>query len=69
LSYLTIAEAGDFGQLWPDYLTEEEYTALKTCLAQNPEDGDLIQGSGGLRKLRWSIAGRGKSGGVRLTQL
>jgi hypothetical protein len=33
-------------------------------LAANPESGALIQGSGGLRKLRWSIAGRGKSGGV-----
>jgi mRNA-degrading endonuclease RelE of RelBE toxin-antitoxin system len=32
----------------------------------NPEKGTIIRGSGGLRKLRWSIPGKGKSGGVRI---
>ena len=32
----------------------------------NPKAGDLIRGSGGARKLRWGVAGRGKRGGVRL---
>jgi hypothetical protein len=33
---------------------------------ENPEKGKLIQGSGGLRKIRWAIQGRGKSGGLRI---
>lgn len=32
----------------------------------NPKSGDLIQGTGGLRKLRWRSKGRGKSGGSRI---
>ena len=35
-------------------------------LAANPRAGDLMQGTGGVRKLRWARAGRGKSGGVRV---
>jgi len=35
-------------------------------LAANPRAGDLIQGTGGVRKLRWRRGGRGKSGGVRV---
>jgi len=32
----------------------------------NPEKGKVIRGSGGLRKIRWGISGRGKSGGARI---
>ena len=32
----------------------------------NPEAGDIIRGSGGVRKLRWTVAGRGKRGGIRV---
>jgi hypothetical protein len=35
-------------------------------LALNPDAGDVIKGSGGCRKVRWSLAGRGKRGGVRV---
>jgi hypothetical protein len=35
-------------------------------LATHPRPGDLIQGTGGIRKLRWARGGRGKSGGVRV---
>ncbi len=35
-------------------------------IAANPESGDLIRGSGGCRKVRWSRSGRGKSGGARV---
>jgi hypothetical protein len=35
-------------------------------LAQCPEAGDVIRDTGGLRKVRWSVPGRGKSGGVRV---
>lgn len=39
---------------------------LVDYLSDNPEAGDLIRGSGGVRKLRWAMPGRGKSGGVRV---
>jgi mRNA-degrading endonuclease RelE of RelBE toxin-antitoxin system len=47
-------------------LDEEQYRALQLALALRPEPGDLIRGSGGLRKLRWGLAGRGKRGGARV---
>jgi mRNA-degrading endonuclease RelE of RelBE toxin-antitoxin system len=47
-------------------LSDEEYAKLQQHLASNPEAGDLIQGTGGLRKERWAAGGRGKSGGVRV---
>jgi hypothetical protein len=47
-------------------LKEEQYRALQLALALRPEQGDLIRGSGGLRKLRWGLAGRGKRGGARV---
>lgn len=46
-------------------LSEAERAALVEFLAQNPEAGDLIPGTGGLRKLRWAKAGKGKRGGYR----
>lgn len=35
-------------------------------LAAHPKAGALLQGTGGIRKLRWGSDGRGKSGGVRV---
>ncbi len=49
-----------------DYLTDEEYSKLQGALIEDPEAGDLIPGSGGVRKLRWRVTGRGKRGGVRV---
>jgi mRNA-degrading endonuclease RelE of RelBE toxin-antitoxin system len=46
--------------------TEEEYRNLQNELILNPEKGKVIRGSGGLRKIRGGISGRGKSGGVRI---
>lgn len=46
--------------------TEEEKQEFIGFLAYNPEAGDLIAGTGGLRKMRWSVRGRGKRGGVRV---
>lgn len=45
---------------------EAELTALVNHLAQSPEDGDIIPGTGGVRKLRWGKAGVGKRGGARV---
>lgn len=47
-------------------LTNEEYRNLQNELILNPEKGKIIRGSGGLRKVRFGKAGRGKSGGVRV---
>jgi len=49
-----------------DYLSEDEYLGLQSFLLQNPEAGKVVRGSGGIRKARWAIAGKGKSGGVRV---
>jgi len=38
-------------------------------VAANPEAGDVVPGTGGLRKLRWGMAGQGKRGGARVLQL
>jgi hypothetical protein len=48
------------------HLDDESYRALQLALALRPEQGALIRGSGGLRKLRWGATGRGKRGGLRV---
>jgi mRNA-degrading endonuclease RelE of RelBE toxin-antitoxin system len=48
------------------YLTDEEYSGLQQVLIEQPECGPVIPGSGGVRKLRWAAAGRGKQGGYRV---
>ena len=47
-------------------LPDEEYRALQWSLVLRPTQGDLMRGSGGLRKVRWRSGGRGKRGGVRV---
>jgi hypothetical protein len=47
-------------------LTDEQYALLQGSLVAQPDSGDLIKGSGGMRKLRWALPGRGKSGGIRI---
>ena len=59
-------ESPIFSNCLPDYLTDEEYAALQEHLCEHPDAGDMIRGSGGVRKLRWGRAGSGKSGGVRV---
>lgn len=49
-----------------DLLDDTEYTALQRVLLLNPALGDIIPGSGGIRKLRWAAKGHGKSGGARV---
>lgn len=63
---LSFIEAPLFTRLVHDYLSDEECTALQVHLADDPESGDVVPGSGAVRKLRWSIAGRGKRGGLRV---
>ncbi len=62
----TFIETKLFSRLVSDYLSDEEYALLQGTLAANPETGNLVPGSGGVRKLRWAQPGRGKRGGVRV---
>jgi hypothetical protein len=55
-----------FTRLVGDYLSDEEYGELQAALIANPHAGDVVPGSGGVRKLRWRAAGRGKRGGYRV---
>lgn len=47
-------------------LSDEEYAEFQKYLANNPLAGEVIQQTGGLRKVRWSAQGKGKRGGVRV---
>ena len=59
-------EATAFTKYVYDYLSEDEYQGLQSYLLQSPEAGRVVPGSGGVRKVRWAISGKGKSGGVRV---
>ncbi|MFH2122515.1 MAG: transcriptional regulator [Pseudomonadota bacterium] len=59
-------EAPIFSKVVYDYLTEDELAALQWTLILNPDTGEVIPGSGGLRKIRWSGGGKGKRGGNRI---
>lgn len=63
---LTIIESPLFSKLWPDYWSEEERGEFAAFIANSPEAGAVIPGSGGCRKIRWTRAGAGKRGGVRV---
>ena len=59
-------EASLFTQLVYKYLSKEEFLVFQNFLLISPEAGDIIPGSGGVRKIRWKITGTGKRGGVRI---
>jgi hypothetical protein len=62
----TVAETPNFIRREQALLNEDEHAALITFLAAHPLAGDLIVGTGGVRKVRFGAKGRGKSGGVRV---
>lgn len=66
MEMLTFVETKLFTSLVGGYLSDDEYAALQLSIAANPEVGDIIRGSGGVRKVRWSGSGRGKRGGIRV---
>ena len=47
-------------------LADDEYRMLQTALMFRPDAGDIIRGGGGLRKVRWTLPGRGKRGALRV---
>jgi hypothetical protein len=63
---LTVIETPTFSRLAADYWTEDERGAFAAFIASHPETGNVVPGSGGLRKVRWSRQGTGKRGGVRV---
>ncbi|MDO8465382.1 MAG: type II toxin-antitoxin system RelE/ParE family toxin [Gallionella sp.] len=63
---LTVIETPTFSRLAADYWTEDERGAFAAFIASHPEAGNVVPGSGGLRKVRWSRQGTGKRGGVRV---
>ena len=63
---MEFVETPTFTRLVTTLLADEEYRALQQDLLSNPARGALIKGGGGIRKLRFAAAGRGKSGGVRV---
>lgn len=63
---MIIIETPIFTKLITTLMSDDEYKDLQEALVTRPEMGVLIKNSGGLRKVRWSLEGRGKSGGVRV---
>jgi hypothetical protein len=63
---ISFIETKLFTRLISDYLSNDEYAELQATLIKNPESGVIIPGSGGIRKLRWGVAGRGKRSGIRI---
>ena len=53
-------------RLVQEYMTDDEYRELQNVLIEKPEAGEIIPGSGGVRKLRWRGPGRGKRSGYRV---
>lgn len=47
-------------------MNDDEYLGLQKYLLKYPDKGDIIPGTGGVRKLRWSVSGKGKRGGIRV---
>ncbi|MFH1344929.1 MAG: toxin [Pseudomonadota bacterium] len=65
---MEFVEAPAFSRHMHSYLDDEEYRELQRVLAETPELGDVIEGTGGFRKVRWSDVrrGKGKRGGLRI---
>ncbi len=63
---ITVVETPEFLSAVRKLLTEEQRALLVDYLAHNPTAGDLVPGTGGVRKLRWGLEGRGKRGGARV---
>ncbi|MDP3875781.1 MAG: type II toxin-antitoxin system RelE/ParE family toxin [Methylobacter sp.] len=62
----TITELPEYIRRANTLLSEAERKAVIDYLAAHPLNGDIMEGTGGIRKLRWASGGKGKSGGVRI---
>jgi hypothetical protein len=66
MSVIAIVELSSFSKKAAKILDKEEVAALRAYLLQHPDKGDVIPGTGGIRKLRWAASGKGKRGGARV---
>lgn len=55
-----------FTKLLPKYLNDNEYKAFQWYLLMKPDAGNIVRGSGGIRKVRWAPDGKGKRGSIRI---
>ena len=62
----TFIESAAFERARAVYLDDDEYAELQQFMMENPEAGDVVRESGGVRKLRWKRKGMGKRGGLRV---
>ncbi len=62
----TVVETPVFQKQWPLYWSEDERGEFAAHIAEFPDAGDVVPQSGGIRKVRWKRADKGKSGGVRV---
>ncbi len=62
----SVIETPEFLRKARKLLSADERTALVKHVSANPRDGDVMEGTGGARKLRWALGAKGKSGGVRV---
>jgi mRNA-degrading endonuclease RelE of RelBE toxin-antitoxin system len=62
----TVIETPTFQKQVDKIWSEDERLAFITWIADNPLAGDVIPGAEGARKVRWTMKGRGKRGGVRV---
>lgn len=63
---MVIIETPLFTKLIAGLMSDDEYKDLQEAIVIRPDRGSIIKNSGGLRKLRWALEGRGKSGGARI---
>jgi len=59
-------ETSRFSNVRENYFDDSQFHMLQLYLMNQPDSGDIIKGSGGVRKLRWGLKGSGKRGGVRV---
>ena len=59
-------ESTTFTKYIGNYLTDDQYKDLQEYLLEHPKAGDIIPKSGGVRKVRWGLGNKGKSGGIRV---
>jgi hypothetical protein len=62
----TFVESKYFERSLPYYMDDDDYSELQMFLVNHPEAGDVVPGSGGVRKLRWETQNKGKRGGLRV---